>query len=119
MSNGEQAAGDGHTITLHGVTYAKGIGCHAPSVVTYNLGGQYSTFISDIGVDDEVGSGGSVIFQVWADGVKLYDSGAMTHDSTAQHINVNVTGKGRLQLVVNVGATMDNDHADWAGAYLK
>ena len=26
MSNGEQAAGDGHTITLNGVTYARGWG---------------------------------------------------------------------------------------------
>jgi len=118
MSNGEQAAGDGHTITLHGVTYAKGLGTHANSVVTYNLGGQYTSFISDIGIDDEVGSGGSVVFQVWADGVKLFDSGIMTHDSATQHVNVNVTGKSQLQLVVNVGTTSTNDHADWAGAYL-
>jgi hypothetical protein len=119
MSNGEQAAGDGHTITLHGVTYAKGLGTHANSVVTYNLGGQYTSFISDIGIDDEVGSGGSVVFQVWADGVKLFDSGIMTHDSATQHVSVNVTGKSQLQLVVNVGTTSTNDHADWAGAQLS
>ena len=53
-SNGEQLAGDGHTITLNGVTYAKGLGVHAPSDLKYNLGGQYTSFASDVGVDDEV-----------------------------------------------------------------
>ncbi len=118
MSNGAQLAGDGSTISLHGVKYAKGLGVHANSVVTYNLGGQYSRFVSDIGIDDEVGSGGSVVFQVWADGVKLYDSGTMTHDSPTQTVNVDVTGTNQLQLMVNVGTTNNNDHADWAGAYL-
>jgi chitodextrinase len=118
MSNGEQAAGDGHTISLHGVTYAKGLGCHAQSVITYNLGGQYTRFVSDIGIDDEVGSGGSVVFQVWADGTKLYDSGIMTHDSVTQHVDVDVTGKSQLQLVVNPGGGISNDHSDWAGACL-
>jgi DNA-binding beta-propeller fold protein YncE/lysophospholipase L1-like esterase len=118
MSNGEQAAGDGHTISLHGVKYAKGIGCHAQSIITYTLAGQYSRFISDIGIDDETGGYGSVIFQVWADGVKLYDSGIMSAASPTQHIDVDVTLKSQLQLVVNVGTTSTGDHADWAGASL-
>jgi outer membrane protein assembly factor BamB len=118
MSNGEQAAGDGHTITLNGTTYAKGLGVHAASVVTYNIGGNYSRFVSDIGVDTEVGTAGSVVFQVWADGVKLFDSGTMTGASATQHVDVDVTGKTQLQLMVNIGATISNDHADWAGAYL-
>src|SRR5438477_10686392 len=59
MSNGEQLAGDGKTLTLNGATYPKGLGVHADSDIKYNLGGNYSTFISDVGVDDEVGLGGS------------------------------------------------------------
>ncbi|MEJ2009202.1 MAG: NPCBM/NEW2 domain-containing protein [Acidobacteriota bacterium] len=119
MCNGEKAAGDGGTITLNGVTYAKGLGVHANSQITYNLGGNYSRFISDIGVDDEEGSLGSVVFQVWADGVKIYDSGLMTGSSATRTVNVDVTGVNQLQLVVTDGG--DNtyyDHADWAGAYL-
>jgi chitodextrinase len=119
MSNGESAAGDGQTITLNGVTYAKGLGVHANSQVTYNLGGNYSSFISDIGVDDEVGSAGSVVFQVWADGVKIYDSGLMTGSSATKTVNVDVTGVNQLQLVVTDGGDNNNsDHADWAGARL-
>jgi hypothetical protein len=39
-SNGENLAGDGRTLTLNGVTYAKGLGVHAASEVVYNLGGR-------------------------------------------------------------------------------
>src|SRR5262249_6254676 len=37
MSNGEQAAGDGRTLSLRGTTYAKGLGVHALSDISYNL----------------------------------------------------------------------------------
>jgi hypothetical protein len=70
-SNGETGATDGRTITLNGTTHAKGLGVHASSDVRYDLNGAYSTFISDVGVDDEVGSRGSVVFQVYADGALL------------------------------------------------
>jgi hypothetical protein len=62
--------GDGHTLTLNGTTYAKGLGTAAISSITYNLDGEYTFFVSDIGVDDEIASGGSVVFQVFCDGIK-------------------------------------------------
>ncbi len=105
MSNGEQAKGDGSTISLHGVKYAKGLGVHASSNVTYNLAGQYSRFVSDIGIDDETDGSGSVIFQVWGDGTKLYDSGIMGGASATQNVNVSVAGVNTLQLIVLVGNT--------------
>ena len=116
-SNGEQAAGDGHTITLNGVTYPKGLGVHAPSQVDFFLGGIVARFISDAGVDDEVGAGGSVVFQVWADGVKLNDTGLMTGASSTQTINLDTSGRNVLSLIVTDGGDNKNsDHADWAGA---
>lgn len=118
-SNGEAAAGDGQTITLNGVAYGKGIGAHANSEIVYDLGGEYSSFVADVGIDDEVGSHGTVIFRVYADGELLYDSGVMTGDSPTRSINVSVAGRQQLRLVVDVAG--DNhfwDHADWAGARL-
>lgn len=116
-SNGEQAAGDGRAITLNGTTYAKGLGMRAVARVRYTLGGNCSTFISDIGLDDEVGGNGSVVFEVWTDGTKIYDSGVMTGSTATKQVNVSVAGKTELQLVVTDGGD-DNryDHADWAGA---
>jgi len=119
-SNGEQNAGDGHTITIKGVTYAKGLGVHAASDVRVNLGGLYSTFVSDVGVDDEtVGGGGSVIFQVFLDGVKAFDSGIVLGGQAARHVNLPVENVKELRLVViDDGNGLTLDHADWAGAQL-
>ncbi|WP_190694442.1 NPCBM/NEW2 domain-containing protein [Nostoc sp. FACHB-152] len=118
-SNGEAGAGDGNNLTLNNLTYAKGLGVHAASDVTYALNGAYTTFTADIGVDDEVGANGSVIFQVWADGVQLFNSGLMTGSSTTQSINVDVTGRQTLRLVVTDGGNgADFDHANWADAQL-
>jgi len=110
-------------ITLNGTVYAKGIGCHAQSVISYNLAGNYTSFVSDIGIDDEVlaaGGGGSVEFQVWGDGKKLYDSGSpyITSGQPSQHVNVSIAGVNTLQLIVLIGSYKSNDHADWAGAQL-
>ena len=120
MSNGEQAAGDGVTIALNGTAYAKGLGTHAPADVRYALGGACTRFTADVGVDDESGSAGSVVFQVWADGTKLYDSGTMTGTTATKVVSVDLTNRQELRLVVTDAGTDGNvsDHADWAGAQL-
>jgi hypothetical protein len=88
-------------------------------MVRYRLAGKYRTFLADVGVDDEVGDGGSVIFQVWADGSKLYDSGLMTGGTPARSVRVEVSGRAELTLVVSDGGDGDaSDHADWAAARL-
>jgi len=118
-SNGEQNAGDGHTITIKGVTYAKGVGVHAASDVRVNLAGLYSTFVSDVGVDDETAGAGSVIFQVFLDGVKAFDSGIVLGGQAARHVNLPVENIKELRLVViDDGNGLTLDHADWAGAQL-
>jgi hypothetical protein len=119
MSNGEQAPRDGRTITINGKTYAKGLGAHAASDVRFNLGGTCTTFLTDVGVDDEVGNHGTVVFQVFADGAKLYDSGTLKGGGAAKQVNVDVTNKTVLQLVVtDAGDGNGYDHADWANAQI-
>ncbi len=111
----------GNPITLRGAVYNKGLGTHAASTIAYNLAGQYSAFVADVGVDDEVGSNvGTVDFQVIGDGHILYDSGNVTTTSPVMHLNVGVNGVQTLQLVVNNGIAnnIDYDHADWANAQL-
>jgi len=113
----------GNTITLRGTTYAKGIGTHAVSQIVYNLAGKYSSFLSDVGVDDEeIGRGtGSVDFQVIGDGRVLFDSGVVTNSSPVVHINISVAGIQQLTLIATngVAGSIDYDHADWAGARLS
>jgi hypothetical protein len=87
--------------------------------LTYSLGGRYSTFTTDVGVDDEVGANGSVVFRVFADGVKVAESPLMTGTSATTTLTVDVTGKTDLLLVVAGGGDgVTNDHADWANARL-
>ncbi|MBI1766629.1 MAG: NPCBM/NEW2 domain-containing protein [Acidobacteria bacterium] len=119
LSNGEAAARDGRVLTINGVQYPKGLGVHALSEVRYALDGQYSRFQTDVGVDDEVGLHGSVVFQVFADGEKLYDSGLMFGYQSAKHVSLSIAGKRELRLLVLTGnGNRDQDHADWAGARL-
>lgn len=117
-SNGEQGATDGKALTLNGKTYSKGLGVHAGSDVRYSLKGTGAScvrFTADIGVDDEVGSRGSVVFQIYLDGVKAYDSGVMTGSSATKQPGVDITGKQELRLVVtDAGDNKFFDHADWA-----
>ncbi|MCJ8014038.1 NPCBM/NEW2 domain-containing protein [Paenibacillus sp. KQZ6P-2] len=117
MSNGESGSGDGKVITIDGTTYEKGLGVHAESAISYYIGGKLSEFKADVGMDDEAGDHGSVVFQVWADGNKIYDSGILYGSSPLQHVDVDLTGAKMLKLVVtNSGDGNAYDHADWAGA---
>ncbi|QJD78194.1 NPCBM/NEW2 domain-containing protein [Spirosoma rhododendri] len=119
-SNGNTGDNDGTTLRLNGVTYEKGLGCHANSDIMYNLAGRYRTFLTDIGIDDEVGntSCGSVIFRVYADNALIYDSGAMGPTSPTKSLSLDVRGKQILRLMVLNNGDGCGDHGDWAGARL-
>jgi glucose/arabinose dehydrogenase len=117
MSNAELPAGDGGPITLNGVTFAKGLGVHAASDVVLALGGSCSALRATVGVDDEVGSLGSVRFAVFGDGVKLWESAVLTGSSASVPVDVDVTGRDLVRLSVSDGnGSIDYDHADWADA---
>ncbi|EEP75188.1 beta-galactosidase [Micromonospora sp. ATCC 39149] len=118
-SNGEQAGGDGGPLRIGGVTYDKGLGVHATSVVSLDLAGRCTSFRSDVGVDDETGNAGSVAFEVWVDGVRKAQTPVLTGSAGAQRIAVDVTGGRRLELRVTDGGNgVGNDHGDWAAARL-
>lgn len=116
-SNGERPAGDGRTLTINGTSYPKGLGVHAASQLVYALGGTCSTFSAEVGVDDEVGTVGSVVFQVLADGDLVFESGLMTGRDPARSVSVSVAGKQQLTLrVTDGGDGVKFDHGDWANA---
>jgi glucose/arabinose dehydrogenase len=119
-SNGESLAGDGTTITLNGTTYAKGLGVHAASDVRVSLPAGCTRFKAAVGMDDEVGALGSVVFEVYAGTTKVYDSGAMTGATATRLLDVDISGASQLRLVVtNGGDNADYDHADWADARIE
>ncbi|KJK44544.1 alpha-glucosidase [Lentzea aerocolonigenes] len=118
-SNGENSGGDGTALSIGGVTYAKGLGVHAPSEVSVYLGRDCARFSARIGLDDETREPGSVAFQVFGDDKPLYDSGVLHGKGAAAPIDVDVTGVRMLSLRVTDGGDGRNfDHADWAEAAL-
>jgi len=119
MSNGDSAPGDGRTITLNGVTYQKGLGVHALSDVRFAIS-NCTRFKAAVGVDDEVGSNGSVVFEVYSGTAKIYDSGTMTGTSATKQVDLDISGVSDLRLVVgNANGSVAYDHGDWAEARVE
>jgi glucose/arabinose dehydrogenase len=119
-SNGEQGAADGQAIRLAGIPYPRGLGVHAPSDISFNLGARCSGhFVADMGVDTEVGAQGSVVFQIYLDGVLAQDTSVVRGGDARRSAFLSVAGKNTLRLVVvNGGDGQGYDHASWGGAHV-
>jgi hypothetical protein len=119
QTNGERDLDDGSTIKLNGRAYGKGLGVTVDSDVVLNLDGKYSRFFSDVGIDDHMGVNGSMTFQVWADGKKVFDSGKVTGSTPIKGVTVKTNGVQQLRLVTTAaGDGADYDHGVWAAARL-
>jgi alpha-galactosidase len=118
-SNGEQAAGDGGTLTVNGTTYAAGVGVHADSAIQLYLGRACPLFSASVGVDDEVSNAAaSVRFQVYGDGRLLAYTAVKTASQGPTPLSVATGGYSTLELRVTDGRSggISYDHADWGNA---
>lgn len=117
-SNGETAPNDGGPITLDGRVYAKGLGVHAYSELTFDLSGQCTTLLTTIGIDDETDDErGSSFFKILGNGRVRYSSQLLRKRSPAETVVVDIVDVSALVLRVEDGADSNwNDHADWADA---
>ncbi|MBK8803963.1 MAG: NPCBM/NEW2 domain-containing protein [Fibrobacteres bacterium] len=108
----------GNALKIGSKTYTKGLGTNSPSTTVLALRKKFDKFQSDIGIDAET-SAGSVVFQVFGDGKKLYESPVMKGGAAPVAIDVSVAGVDSLSLIVtDAGDGNTNDHGDWAGAKL-
>jgi hypothetical protein len=104
-------------LRLGGRRYATGLGTHAPSEILYHLDGRYVRFTSLAGTAEQ---GGSVVFQVYGDEQKLFDSGTLRGSSEVQRLDLPVAGVQRLRLVVtDAGDGYQCDMANWANPRLQ
>ena len=111
----------GKPLSIGGRKFARGLGTHAVSEIIYELDGRYTAFSAWVGVDDEMKghTASSVVFQVFGDGKKRFDSGVMRLNDAARQVDVPVAGVEELKLVVtDAGDGIDCDHADWCDAVL-
>lgn len=109
----------GNPLSVGGTLYAWGLGVHANSSLTFDIGGTWAKFESVVGLDDQAGKGGSVVFQLLGDGKELYKSPVVRSSAPAPPIAVAIKGVKTLTLVVDATDDLDlGDLADWAGARL-
>lgn len=119
----DASVANGGPITMQGQPYAKGIGVASPSQIDFYLGGQCNRLTATVGVDDIVNrvssQGGTVDFEIYADGAKIYDSGVVNRTST-RSIDLSVANAQVVTLAVGDGGDGTyNDRADWAGLQLS
>lgn len=106
-------------MTIAGQTFSTGLGTHAESRIVYDLaGGRFKKFRARVGRDEHA-QDGEVIFQVWLDGRKMFDSGPMRKTIPAQTVEVDVEGAEWLELRTLPGSDgIAGDHGNWAEAEL-
>jgi len=99
--------------------YQKGLGHHAPGEIVVDLDGRYGLFEAEVGVQWQGGNVGSVVFQVFVDERKEYESPVMRERDAARAIRIPVEGALEMRLVVgDAGDGIICDCADWAEARL-
>lgn len=103
-----------------------GLNTYPDSEINYVLNGKYSRFEAWVGIQPEEKkdvkkqADRKVIFQVFTDGNKIYDSGVMGDDTPAKKIDADISEIKELQLVVlNASSGDPNFHsndsrANWA-----
>ncbi len=107
-------------LRIGGKTFDRGLGHHANGEIVVELSSEYETFEAEIGVQWQGGGNvGSVVFQVFVDGEKRFDSGLVTENDPPRKVSISVEGAEQLRLVVtDAGDGITCDCANWADASL-
>ena len=100
--------------------FTNGIGAYARSLQEIPLNGQFRRFTSKVGVDAVTEGRGSVTFEVYGDGKKLWASPLMSGLDGPRGLDLDVTGVNRLRLVVTDANDGNKfDAANWVEPELK
>lgn len=95
-------------------SFENGIGTYARSLIEYSLNGRFRRFRAGVGIDAVTDGKGSVLFEVHADGKKVWSSGVMSGLDEAKEVDVSVEGVKRLRLIVtDAGDGNRYDAANW------
>ncbi|MBX3473555.1 MAG: NPCBM/NEW2 domain-containing protein [Planctomycetes bacterium] len=114
----DQAQGGG-PISIRGRTYAKGLGVHALSKLTFDVNRGYKRLLAEVGLDDSAGDLASVEFKIYADGKLIWESGVLRRSSGAKAIDIDILNANQIVLEVTAADNADiQDRANWANAKL-
>lgn len=110
----------GRPLQIGSKHYNNGIGTHANSQLAVDLWGEYAVFDAEVGVQDHPDHNkGSVVFQVFVDGEKRFDSGVMRQADPVRYVHIDLAGAQEMDLVArDAGDGIQNDLANWTNATL-
>ncbi|MFN3648838.1 MAG: NPCBM/NEW2 domain-containing protein [Armatimonadota bacterium] len=115
----QNQSASGRPLRLRGRTYTRGLGMRSRSQVTYTLDGSFAKLVSLVGIDDEVGRGGSVVYRVFGDDKLLWESPIVRGGDAPLPVEVPLKGVLLLRLEVDYADNGDAaDHADWVDTRL-
>lgn len=104
----------GGPLAVGQVAFANGIGAFANCLLEYPLNRQFARFTAKVGVDAITEGKGSVVFEAYADGRKLWASPVMSGLDAARDVALDVRGVNRLRLIVtDAGDGNKSDVANW------
>ncbi len=108
----------GGILSAGGMRFAHGLGVHAPSKLTWKLDGTWNQLRGFAAIDDEVlvlAMRGSVIFRVYLDGERAYESSVVVGGKAPIRLpELNLTGVKELTLEVDPSENLFvADRADW------
>ncbi len=98
-------------------TYARGLGHHAGGEIVVPVQPSFVRFRTEVGVQWQGGGRGSVVMQVWVDGVKQFDSGVRSDSDPPLPVDIPLAGARELRLTADDnGDGIGCDMATWAEA---
>lgn len=104
----------GKKLSVAGRTFDRGIGVHSRSVLSYDLKGQYKTFVTSFGIDDDSGPYADVTVSILVDGRLRLKQENVRRGKLLGPIRLDVTRAKRIELMIDFGANGDiQDRFDW------
>ena len=108
----------GGPLRAGGRTWWRGIGCHAPTRLTWELDGSWRQLRGAVAVDDSVKlepAEGSVVFSILLDGEAVWTSQRLSSGQAPLPFPpLDLTGKRELVLVADMSDQLNQgDRADW------
>ena len=105
-----------HPLQIAGKVYAQGVGMQLETIMAFSVNGA-TRFSALVGVDDATTSEDTVIFEVQADGQRLWRSASLHKGASPLAVNVDVSGKKEIRLLtLDAGHALSEAYADWVDA---
>jgi hypothetical protein len=107
-------------LSLDGVVYSTGLGLHSFTELTYELDGQFNSFVTVVGIDDAVRPNGDAALTFLGDYKQLTEPLRLTGQSDPQVVRLDIHGVKQLTIRLDFGddGLGVSDHIDLAGARL-